>query len=160
MRVLTMTELMRLTRSELCGLESAAGIGAARWLAARHVSTLLIEASDRVGGRARTENAAGLPLDLGCELRASRLPARIAQSSVDPEQRSQTFAHFGEHDVRCASGMLDRSFLPGDAAGLVGQYDAAETGTIRQHGLERIVARTAGDRADHAKSGCRIVVVR
>jgi monoamine oxidase len=44
----------------------AAGIGAARRLAAGRLSTLLIEASDRVGGRARTEKAAGLPLDLGC----------------------------------------------------------------------------------------------
>ena len=33
----------------------AAGIGAARRLAAGRISTLLIEASDRLGGRARTE---------------------------------------------------------------------------------------------------------
>jgi monoamine oxidase len=44
----------------------AAGIGAARRLAAGRISTLLIEASDRVGGRARTERAAELSLDLGC----------------------------------------------------------------------------------------------
>jgi len=44
----------------------AAGIGAARRLASVHVSTVLIEASDRLGGRARTENAAGRSLDLGC----------------------------------------------------------------------------------------------
>jgi monoamine oxidase len=44
----------------------AAGIGAARRLAAARLSTLLIEASDRLGGRARTETAAGLSLDLGC----------------------------------------------------------------------------------------------
>jgi monoamine oxidase len=43
----------------------AAGIGAARRLAAGRRSTLLIEASCRVGGRARTEKAAGLSLDLG-----------------------------------------------------------------------------------------------
>src|SRR5205814_2348580 len=56
--------------------------------------------------------------------------------------------------------MLDRSFLPRDAAGLVGEYNAAEAGTIGQQGLERIVAYTAGNWADHAKSGCGIVVVR
>jgi monoamine oxidase len=44
----------------------AAGIGAARRLAAGRVSTLLLEASDRIGGRARAEKVAGLPLDLGC----------------------------------------------------------------------------------------------
>src|SRR5882724_2768236 len=44
----------------------AASIGAARRLAAGRRSTLLIEASCRVGGRARTEKAAGLSLDLGC----------------------------------------------------------------------------------------------
>lgn len=42
----------------------AAGIGAARRLHGRDV--LLIEASDRVGGRAWTLETQGLPLDLGC----------------------------------------------------------------------------------------------
>lgn len=44
----------------------AAGIGAAQRLAAAPLSTLLIEASDRLGGRARTDTVAGLSLDLGC----------------------------------------------------------------------------------------------
>jgi monoamine oxidase len=44
----------------------AAGIGAARTLAGRQVSTLLLEASSRLGGRAHTQAVQGMPLDLGC----------------------------------------------------------------------------------------------
>jgi monoamine oxidase len=44
----------------------AAGIAAARRLAASGLSTLLLEASQRIGGRAWTVNVAGLALDLGC----------------------------------------------------------------------------------------------
>ena len=44
----------------------AAGIGAARRLAQSGLSTLLIEASSRLGGRAWTHEVAGLHIDLGC----------------------------------------------------------------------------------------------
>jgi monoamine oxidase len=44
----------------------AAGIGAARALAASGCSTLLLEASSRLGGRAWTTEIAGQRLDLGC----------------------------------------------------------------------------------------------
>ena len=44
----------------------AAGIGAARQLAASGLSALLLEASTRLGGRAWTLEIAGLDLDLGC----------------------------------------------------------------------------------------------
>jgi monoamine oxidase len=44
----------------------AAGIGAARRLAGRGLSALLLEASQRLGGRAWTVNLSGLALDLGC----------------------------------------------------------------------------------------------
>lgn len=44
----------------------AAGIGAGRALAAAGASFLVLEARDRVGGRAHTVERAGLPLDLGC----------------------------------------------------------------------------------------------
>jgi monoamine oxidase len=44
----------------------AAGIGAARRLAQTGLSTLLIEASSRLGGRAWTHEVAGLNVDLGC----------------------------------------------------------------------------------------------
>ncbi len=45
----------------------AAGIGAARRLAANDASALLLEASSRLGGRAFTQDLGGYPLDLGCE---------------------------------------------------------------------------------------------
>ncbi|MDP4004153.1 FAD-dependent oxidoreductase [Methylobacterium sp. NEAU K] len=45
----------------------AAGIGAARRLAAHGASALLLEASSRLGGRAFTQDLGGNPLDLGCE---------------------------------------------------------------------------------------------
>jgi monoamine oxidase len=44
----------------------AAGIGAARTLAASECSTLMLEASSRLGGRAWTVEIAGHRLDLGC----------------------------------------------------------------------------------------------
>ena len=44
----------------------AAGLGAASTLVAAGVPTLLIEARHRLGGRAATSLAGGLPLDLGC----------------------------------------------------------------------------------------------
>jgi monoamine oxidase len=44
----------------------AAGIGAARRLASSGLTTLLIEADSRLGGRAWTRTIEGLPLDLGC----------------------------------------------------------------------------------------------
>ena len=45
----------------------AAGIGAARRLAAHGSSALLLEASSRLGCRAWTQDLGGYPLDLGCE---------------------------------------------------------------------------------------------
>ena len=44
----------------------AAGIGAARAIAGRGASMLILEAGDRLGGRAWTLDARGLALDLGC----------------------------------------------------------------------------------------------
>jgi monoamine oxidase len=44
----------------------AAGVAAARRLADVGRSVILIEASDRIGGRAWTTGIAGMPLDLGC----------------------------------------------------------------------------------------------
>ncbi len=45
----------------------AAGIGAARRLAKTGLSVLVLEALPRLGGRAWTREAAGNPLDMGCE---------------------------------------------------------------------------------------------
>jgi monoamine oxidase len=44
----------------------AAGIGAARRLAAGGLSALMIEATARLGGRGWTQEVSGLPLDMGC----------------------------------------------------------------------------------------------
>ena len=44
----------------------AAGIAAARALRCRGLAVTVIEARDRVGGRAHTVQAAGFPLDMGC----------------------------------------------------------------------------------------------
>src|SRR5919107_473696 len=44
----------------------AAGIAAARRLHDARIGTVLIEARDRLGGRAWTYRAGGLALDLGC----------------------------------------------------------------------------------------------
>jgi monoamine oxidase len=44
----------------------AAGIAAARHLHDRHIATVLLEARDRLGGRAWTYRAGDLALDLGC----------------------------------------------------------------------------------------------
>jgi monoamine oxidase len=44
----------------------AAGISAARTLLASGLSAIVLEASDRIGGRAWTMNMGGLPLDMGC----------------------------------------------------------------------------------------------
>ena len=44
----------------------AAGIGAARTLADAGKNVVILEASDRLGGRAHTISIAGMPLDLGC----------------------------------------------------------------------------------------------
>ena len=44
----------------------AAGIAAARRLAASHLSAMVLEATARVGGRAWTCDVAGMQLDLGC----------------------------------------------------------------------------------------------
>src|SRR5512140_2539176 len=44
----------------------AAGIAAAHRLTEARRSVILIEASERVGGRAWTMEIAGMPLDLGC----------------------------------------------------------------------------------------------
>ncbi|ACB95397.1 flavin monoamine oxidase family protein [Beijerinckia indica] len=62
----------------------AAGVGAARRLTGSGLSTLVLEALPRPGGRAWTRESAGLPLDLGCGWlhSADRNPwTRIAEQS-------------------------------------------------------------------------------
>jgi monoamine oxidase len=69
----------------------AAGIGAARQLAVDGASALLLEASSRLGGRARTLDLGGYPLDLGCEWLHSgdrNAWVGIAEASGFPVDRS------------------------------------------------------------------------
>jgi monoamine oxidase len=69
----------------------AAGIGAARRLSQTNLSTLLLEASPRLGGRAWTCEIAGQNLDIGCEWfhSAERNPwVRIAEAAGFPVNRS------------------------------------------------------------------------
>ncbi|MGW5959450.1 flavin monoamine oxidase family protein [Methylorubrum thiocyanatum] len=69
----------------------AAGIGAARRLAANGASALLLEASSRLGGRAFTHDLGGYPLDLGCEWLHSgdrNAWVGIAEASGFPVDRS------------------------------------------------------------------------
>ena len=45
----------------------AAGIAAARWLQAQGIDALIVEARDRIGGRAWTDSSTlGVPIDMGC----------------------------------------------------------------------------------------------
>ena len=67
----------------------AAGIAAARQLAASHLSAIVLEATARVGGRAWTCEVAGMRLDLGCgwlipptATRGPALPRRPASRSI------------------------------------------------------------------------------
>jgi monoamine oxidase len=79
----------------------AAGVGAARRLAAHGTSALLLEASARLGGRAYTQDLGGYPLDLGCEWLHSgdrNTWVGIAEASGFPVDRSDppwTKAHPG-----------------------------------------------------------------
>ena len=53
---------------EICVIGAgAAGLATARRLRAGGVDVLMLEARDRIGGRAHTVTAEGLPIDLGCE---------------------------------------------------------------------------------------------
>jgi monoamine oxidase len=71
----------------------AAGIGAARRLAASGLTLLVLEALPRAGGRAWTRQAAGVPLDLGCGWlhSADRNPwTRIAEEAGFAVESGQT----------------------------------------------------------------------
>jgi len=70
----------------------AAGIAAARRLAASHLSAIVLEATGRVGGRAWTCEVAGMRLDLGCGWlhSADRNPwTRIAEGAGSPSEEGR-----------------------------------------------------------------------
>jgi monoamine oxidase len=95
----------------------AAGIAAARELAASHLSVLLLEAQSRLGGRAWTQETAGLDLDLGCgwlhSAEKNSLVA-IADAAGMPLDRSK--AAWGVQ-------FRDLGFPPSDQAAARAAYD-------------------------------------
>lgn len=118
----------------------AAGIGAARRLAAGGASTLLLEASPRLGGRAYTQDLGGCPLDLGCEWLHSgdrNAWVGIAEASGFPVDRSDppwALAHPGiardeddEQAARTAFGDWEERLRP-VARGSDRASDALEPG--------------------------------
>lgn len=106
----------------------AAGIAAARWLTSQGVKPLVLEARDRVGGRAHTDTAAfGFPLDFGCAWlhSADQNPwATLAQQQGatilerPPDWRRRIGKHELTPDERAAIGKaIERNFdLAADAA--------------------------------------------
>jgi monoamine oxidase len=98
----------------------AAGLGAARRLAAARIAVRVIEARNRVGGRAWTAHApSGLPIELGCawlhsadenELCALALQNGLTIDKTRPPWRTQMndvgFAPADQVDFRAALGRL------------------------------------------------------
>lgn len=86
----------------------AAGLAAAARLAGEPIAVALLEARDRVGGRAHTIDAAGLPLDAGCEWlhSADRNPlVRLIETSGFSVDRSQ--AHWQRRSDRSGISAAD-----------------------------------------------------
>jgi monoamine oxidase len=75
----------------------AAGLAAASALATAPLNVVVLEAQDRIGGRAHTVSRAGLPLDLGCEWlhSADRNPlvAAIAASGLTIDKTPPPWAN-------------------------------------------------------------------
>jgi monoamine oxidase len=98
----------------------AAGLGAARRLAAAGVAVRVVEARNRLGGRAWTARSpSGLPMELGCawlhsadenELSALALQAGLTIDKTRPPWRTQMndvgFAPADQADFRAALGRL------------------------------------------------------
>ena len=143
----------------------AAGIGAARRLAGSGLTTLILEALPRLGGRSWTRQAAGANLDLGCEWlhSADRNPwTEIAEQSgfaVDrrepgwmtqyrglnfaPEEQAAARAEFAAWSERLIAAPPS-SDCAADALAPEGQWTAylkALSGFISGDELERISAR-------------------
>ncbi len=79
----------------------AAGIGAARRLAGRGLSVVVLEALPRLGGRAWTATTRGLPLDLGCGWLHSAdrnpwVPIAEAAGFIVDRRRSAWDSQFGD----------------------------------------------------------------
>ena len=110
----------------------AAGIAAARWLQERGSGPLLLEARNRVGGRAHTDTTAfGVPLDFGCAWlhSADQNPwATLAHEQGvtilerPPDWRRRVGAHELTPEERAAMGQaMERNFALADAAARAGR---------------------------------------
>jgi len=80
----------------------AAGIGASRQLSRRGLSTLVLEAQPRIGGRAWTQETAGLHLDLGCGwLHSAEKNSLVALANRAARRLDQSRAAWGiqYHDL-------------------------------------------------------------
>jgi len=142
----------------------AAGIGAARRLAASGLSTLLLEATSRLGGRAWTQDVAGYNLDLGCEwlhsgdrnawvgvAEASGFPVdrreaawgkpypNLVSREVEQEAAWEAFDAWNDRLPQIAKGS-DRASEALEPDGAGNAYVRAMTGYISGVGPERISA--------------------
>lgn len=142
----------------------AAGIGAARRLAAHGTSALMLEASSRLGGRACTQDIGGYPLDLGCEwlhsgdrnswvaiAEASGLPVdrgeppwAKAHPGIDRDEDGQEAAWqaYGawEERLRTVAAGSDRASDALDPGGTWNAYARAIAGFMSGVALEEISA--------------------
>jgi len=155
----------------------AAGVGAARRLAGSGLSTLVLEALPRPGGRAWTRVAAGIPLDLGCGWlhSADRNPwTRIAEEAgfavdcepvawgtqfrdlgfpaEERESARRAFARWSERIAKTPRAS-DSAADALEAGGRWTAYLQAISGFISGDELERISARDYAA-YDTASTGC------
>ena len=155
----------------------AAGIGAARRLAGSGLSTLVLEALPRPGGRAWTHRAAGVSLDLGCGWlhSADRNPwTRVAEetgftvdrrtpawgtqfrnlgfSAAERESAGRAFTQWNER-VFAVPADSDCAADALEPAGRWTSYLQALSGFISGDELERVSARDYAA-YDTASTGC------
>ena len=155
----------------------AAGIGAARRLAGTGFSVLVLEALPRLGGRAWTRHAAGMPLDMGCEwlhsgdrnvwtgiaeqsgFTVDRRPAgwnaQYRDLGFSPAERQAAYAEFIAWGEQLAA-FPPASDCAADALAPDGKWTAflqALSGYISGDELERISARDYAT-YDNASTDC------
>jgi oxygen-dependent protoporphyrinogen oxidase len=116
-----------------------AGLAAAWFLAAEGCSVLVLEATERVGGKLRSGTVAGVPVDLGAEAMLARRSeglelleaAGLAGERISPlTTAARLRAGGGVHPLPARTAMG----IPGDAAA------AAESGALSDHAVGRIRA--------------------
>lgn len=96
------------------------GLSAARALTARGKSVVVLEAADRIGGRAYTESQTfGLPFDHGCSWLAG--PRSLPLIDFARAEGFELFDHGGASEVTYAG---DRRVTPAESAGINAAYTA------------------------------------